>query len=98
VQAGDGDDVVDAGGAQGLVDLLVDEPALAGDERRRDRPGLSADGICDPAREAVAGLVDSAAAKRRGRSGEMGGALLSMRPVREPTAPMPRKKRIARES
>ena len=50
--------MVDTGGAQGLVGLLADKPALARDERRRDRAGLSADGLSDPAGEIVAGLVD----------------------------------------
>ena len=51
VQAGDRDDVVDAGGAQSLVGVLVDQPALAGDERRRDGAGLAADRFGDAARE-----------------------------------------------
>jgi hypothetical protein len=50
--------VVDAGGAQGLVGVLVDEAALARDERRRHRARLSADGHGDAARQVVARPVD----------------------------------------
>ena len=50
--------MVDAGGAQSLVGVLVDEPALAGDERRRDGAGLAADGVGDAARQSVACRID----------------------------------------
>ena len=96
VQAGDRDDVVDAGAAQHLVGGLGDEPALAGDERRRDRAGLPADGVGDPLGQRVAGPVDRRDAAVRSSGGGAGGGRTSTLPASEPTAPMPRNRRRAR--
>ena len=58
MEAGDRDDVVDAGGAQGIVGLFLDQPALAGHEGCGHRARLPADHARDPLRRLVPGAVD----------------------------------------
>jgi hypothetical protein len=50
--------VVDAGGAQGIVGLFLDQPALAGHEGCGHRARLPADHARDPLRRLVPGAVD----------------------------------------
>ncbi len=67
MQPGYRDDVVNAGGAQVVIGRLGDQPALAGDQRRRHRARLPAAGLGDAFGQGVAGLVD------RRQHGEIGG-------------------------
>ncbi len=56
----------------------VDEAALAGDERRRDRAGLSADRIGDAAGQRVAGPVDRRDHRQIERRRDGGGRSLDL--------------------
>ncbi len=58
MEARDRDDVVDAGGSQGVVRLVVDQPALPRHEGRRDGAGLPAYHTRDALRRVVARAVD----------------------------------------
>ena len=58
VQTGNRDHVINAGAAQRLVDLLRNQPALAGDERGRHRPAGAADHARNAKRQRVATAVN----------------------------------------
>jgi hypothetical protein len=90
VQARDRHDVIDAGGPERVVGVLVDQASLAGDQRRRNRTRRTANGVRDPSRERVPGGIDRCGgSKREGRRLRRRGLLDLARD--DPTAPMPRK-------